>query len=159
LVKKMAKMLAIVRIRGKVNRRKEVEDTMIMLGLKASNNCVVIKESPSAVGMMKKVKDFVTFGEIDEQTLIKILKKRGRIEGNKRLDAKTVKLTGYDTIEALAKDVGNGKKAMRSVPKLKSTFRLTPPSKGFKSTKLGYPKGDLGKRDSESMKKLIEKMI
>jgi len=155
----MAKMLAVVRIRGKVNRKKTIEDTMIMLGLKATNNCVVAKESPTVNGMVKKIKDFVTFGPIGEEMLIKILKKRGRVEGNNRLNENTVKETGYDTIELLAKDIADGKKSMKSVPKLKPVFRLTPPSKGFKSTKMNYPKGDLGKRDEESMKKLIERMI
>lgn len=43
---------------------------------------------------------------------------------------------------------------------LKHVFRLAPPKGGFKKTiKLPFPKGALGKRTTESMNKLIEKML
>ncbi|MBI4406730.1 hypothetical protein HY571_02345 [Candidatus Micrarchaeota archaeon] len=39
-------------------------------------------------------------------------------------------------------------------------FRLHPPRGGFKkSTKLPFPRGELGKRDADSMKKLLERMV
>ncbi len=39
-------------------------------------------------------------------------------------------------------------------------FRLHPPVGGFKkSTKLPFPAGELGKRDADSMKKLLERML
>ena len=42
----------------------------------------------------------------------------------------------------------------------KRIFRLHPPNGGFKhSTKLPFPKGELGKRSGESMKKLLTRML
>lgn len=152
------KMLAVVRLRGSVNVRKEFKDTMKMLRLKNVNNCVVVPDDPSYRGMIKKVKDYVTFGELDYDTFVAMLKKRGRVEGNKRLDENTVAETGYGNIEQLAKEIFDGKVDMSKVPKLKTVFKLTPPSRGFKSTKTHYPKGDLGYR-GQAINELIERMI
>lgn len=110
------------------------------------------------MGMIRKVRDLVTFGTIDIDTFTKMLEKRGRVEGDKRLNEDTLKSTGYDSIEMLAKDIFEGKVSMKNVPNLKPVFRLTPPSKGFKSTKLYYPQGDLGDR-KDAMKELIKRMI
>jgi large subunit ribosomal protein L30 len=151
-------MLAVVRIRGSVNVRKKLKDTMKMLRLRTVNNCVVVTEDSSYKGMIMKVKDYITFGEIDLDTFVAMLKKRGRVEGNKRLDDKTVVTTGYKTMDELAKAIFEGKVNMRQVPKLKPVFRLTPPSKGFKSTKTQYPKGDLGYR-GKAINELIKRMI
>ena len=41
---------------------------------------------------------------------------------------------------------------------LKPLFRLNPPSKGFKATRLGYPKGDLGYRGGK-INELLKRMI
>lgn len=151
-------MLVIIRIRGSVNVWKEFKDTMKMLRLNAVNNCVVVPDNDSYRGMVMKVKDYVTFGEINLQTFVAMLKKRGRIEGDKRLDEKTVSATGYNTVEGLGKAIFEGSANITRVPKLKPVFRLTPPSRGFKSTKTHYPKGDLGYRGKE-INELIMRMI
>ena len=150
--------MAVVRIMGSIGVRKNIKDTMKMLRLDAPNRCVVVPDGPSYKGMAEKVRDYVTFGEITQDMLLAMLKKRGRLEGNKRLDESSVKQTGYDSIEQLAKEIFEGKVNMRRVPKLKPVFRLTPPSKGFKSTKRHYPKGDLGNR-GEAINELLERMI
>lgn len=150
-------MLAVVRIRGSVGVRRKFEDAMKMLRLNEQNTCVVVPEDESYRGMIEKVKDFVTFGKIDLETFLAMLKKRGRLEGNRRLDEKTVKETGYESVEQMAKDIFEGKANMKRIPKLKPIFRLTPPSGGFKSAKEHYPKGDLGNR-KEAINDLLKRM-
>ncbi len=151
-------MIAIIRIKGTVNRNVKVERALEVLRLKKPNHCIVVDDTPTNRGIVKKVKDQVAFGKIDLDTLSKMLKKRGRLEGNVRLNEETVKETGYETIEKLAKDVLDGNVKIKDVPKLKPYFRLTPPSKGFKSTKKNYPKGNLGNNE-DKINELIEKMI
>lgn len=151
-------MLAIVRIRGSVGVRKKIEDTMRMLRLDSQNRCVVVPDDPSYKGMVEKVKNYATFGKINFQTFLAMLKKRGRLEGNKRLDEKTVSETGYKNIEEMAKAIFEGEVNMRRIPKLKPSFKLTPPSGGFKSIKQHYPKGDLGNR-GETINELLKRMI
>jgi len=151
-------MLAIVRIRGSIGVRKKIEDTMRMLRLDAPNRCAVVPDDPSYKGMVEKVKDYATFGKINFETFLAMLKKRGRLEGNKRLDEKTIKETGYESVEQMAKEIFEGRVNIKRVPKLKPVFKLTPPAHGFKSTKQHYPKGDLGDR-GEAINKLLERMI
>ncbi len=151
-------MIAIVRIRGTVGVRGKIEDALRMLRLDSLNKCVVVPENPSYKGMIQKVKDHIAFGEISQEMFTDMLKKRGRLEGDRRLDDKTIKETGYDSIDKLAKDIFEGKVAMKDVKKLKPVFRLTPPSKGFVSTSMQYPKGDIGNHKKE-IDSLIKRMI
>lgn len=72
-------MIAIIRIHGRVNVKKEIEETLYRLRLRRKYACVVLK-NPSAeqMGMIKKVSDFVAYGEIDETTHKKLIEKRGK---------------------------------------------------------------------------------
>lgn len=152
-------MFAVIRIRGKIGIKKEIEDTLRMLRLNSVNNCVVVPENPSFKGMIEKVKDYVTYGEIDKETLIAMLKKRLRLEGNRRLDEKNLKeIIGVDSFEVLAEKIIKGELKLKDLESVKPVFRLTPPSKGFKSVKEHYPKGDLGYRGKE-INELLKRMI
>ncbi len=141
-------MYAVIRIRGRLNVRKEIQDTLKMLRLNRKMHCVLIREEDSLKGMLKKVKDYVTWGEIDDETLKLLLERRGRKKGDVRLKKEEVK-------EIFEKIKSEGK-----IPKvLKPVFRLRPPSKGFKkSIKQPYPKGELGYRGKE-INKLLKRMI
>jgi large subunit ribosomal protein L30 len=77
-------MIAIIRIRGQVNIRKEITETLNRLGLKKKYSCVII-EKPNAVesGMLEKIRDFVAFGEINSETLKKLIEARGKFSKSK----------------------------------------------------------------------------
>ncbi|MEM5836744.1 MAG: 50S ribosomal protein L30 [Candidatus Aenigmatarchaeota archaeon] len=152
-------MLAVVRIRGNAGLRKEVKDTLKMLRLKAPNNCVIVPETESYKGMLQKCKDVCTWGEIEKEVLVKLLQKRLRMEGDRRVDEKILKeITNFSTFEEFAEALISGKVKLKDFKKLKPVFRLTPPSKGFKSVKEHWPKGDLGYRGKE-INELLERMI
>jgi len=68
--------LAVVRVRGLVHIRHDFEYALRMLSLIKRNHCVVVEDSPSINGTLEKVKHFVTWGPVNEQTLA-ALKKRG----------------------------------------------------------------------------------
>src|SRR3989338_808240 len=151
-------MFAVVRVRGNVDLREETLDTLKMLRLKTPNNCAICPDTPVWRGMIEKVKDWVTYGEIDRQTLIALLKKRLRA-GERKVDEKILKdATGYDSFEKFADDLQAGKIKLKQFEKLQTFFRLTPPSKGFKSVKLHYTRGDLGYRGKE-INELLERMM
>ena len=145
---------AVVRIRGRTGIRPEVKYTMGLLNLTRVNHCVLVPETPEIKGMLQKCKDFVTWGEIKEDSLVKLLKKRGRLPGNVRLTDDKVKELGG--IEAMAKSIIEGKKV--SDLGLKKVFRLHPPRGGYKSIKRPYPRGDLGYR-GEAINDLLARMI
>ena len=72
----MAKV-AIVLVRGLVNVNQGVKDNLTMLHLTRKNNCVVVEDSAVMRGMIKKSKDYITWGEISEETFSLLLEKKG----------------------------------------------------------------------------------
>lgn len=152
-------MFAVIRIRGTVNVRKDLKDTLKMLRLDATNNCVLLPEVENYKGMLQKVRSLVTWGEIDKETLVAMLKKRMRISSEKKVDEKILKqATGFDSFEKFAEALIADKIKIKDFDQIKKVFRLTPPSKGFKSVKDFYPAGDLGHRGKE-INELLERMI
>ena len=140
------KLIAVIRIRGAFMMRKETKDTLKMLRLNRKNHCVLVRGTDSIKGMLQKTKDYMTFGEINEEVLKMLVAKRGRAAGNNRLTA--------EQAEKAAKEIlSEGKSNV-----LKPVFRLTPASGGFGEIKQFYPRGELGYR-GEKINELLKKMI
>ena len=140
-------MFAIVRLRGEVNTRPEIRDTLDMLRISRINHCVVVKEDPHYRGMIQKVKDYVAWGKIDEDTLAMLLERRGRLSGNRRLTEQFLKEKGFASVKELAEAVNSGAVSLKELG-IKPVFRLHPARKGLKSTKkTARQGGDLGFRD------------
>lgn len=141
-------MYAVIRLKGLVKIREDFKDALKMLRLNRKMHCVVLEENDVVKGMLQKVKDRVTWGEIDDDTLKLLIEKRGRKAGNERL-------TNEEAMNAF-----NKLKESKKFPDgIKPVFRLTPPSKGFKhSIKQHYPKGELGYRGKE-INELLKRMI
>ncbi|MGB9941380.1 50S ribosomal protein L30 [Methanosarcina sp.] len=152
-------MYAVVRLRGQVNVRYTIEDTMKMLRLHKVNHCVLVPENPHFKGMVQKVKDYVAYGKVDAETLAEILENRGRLEGDTRLTDEYIREnTAYDSIQAFADAVIKGETSLKAVPKLKPVFRLHPPRKGHSGIKRTVQQGgELGDH-GESINALLHKM-
>jgi large subunit ribosomal protein L30 len=150
-------MYAIVRLRGSVKTKPDIKDTLKMLRLHRINHCVVVPDSPHYRGMIQKVKDYVAWGEIDEDALASMLEMRGRLNGNKRLTDQFIKeKTSYGTIKEFASAVSRGAASLKDAG-IKPVFRLHPPRKGHRGTKKTVKEGgELGYH--ESISDLIWKM-
>ena len=138
--------LAVVLVRGMVSMTKSMKDTLEMLKLTHKNRCVVVNNTPPMVGMMAKVKDFVTWGEISEAAFKELVDKRGEEYLGRTTDSK--KKYDYKTLEI------DGRK-------YKPYFRLNPPRKGFgrKGIKVAFRAGGaLGYR-GEKMNDLLQRML
>ena len=62
-----------------VKIRKPVAETLDRLRLRRKYVCVLIDEkSEEKIGMLKKVRDFVAYGPINEETKEKLIKERGK---------------------------------------------------------------------------------
>jgi len=70
-------MICVIRISGQVGLRKGIVETLNRLNLRRKYSCIVF-EKPSEVqlGMIKKVTDFVAFGEIDDEIYKQLNEKR-----------------------------------------------------------------------------------
>jgi large subunit ribosomal protein L30 len=67
--------IAIIRIRGSIRVSSKIKDTLKMLNLNKVNTCVVLEENPINKGMVMKVKDYTTWGNLDSETEKLLLKK------------------------------------------------------------------------------------
>lgn len=74
--------IAAIRVRGDVCISKSIRDTLDMIHLHKRNFCAVYEKTPQTMGMLDKVKDHITWGEIDDETL-KILNDKRKVEGKK----------------------------------------------------------------------------
>jgi large subunit ribosomal protein L30 len=152
-------MIAVVRVRGVVNVRMDVEETLRRLRLFKPNHCVIIPETDAYIGMINKVKDWVAYGEIDLETLKLLLRERGRITGNKPLTNEICEKLGFKDIDSLAEAICSGRVSFKELKIIKPVFRLHPPSKGYyRNAKKHYPEGSLGYWGKD-IRKLIERMV
>ena len=151
--------LAVIKIRSDINARHQVKEALRMMGLTRINHCVIIENNESNLGMIKSVKDFITWGEIKPEILESMLKKRGRLPGDKHVTEEVVKSkTSFQTMAELAAAVESGSVKLNEVG-VKRVFRFHPPRGGYKSTKRPVKdKGDLGYR-GDKINDLIIRMI
>ena len=113
--------IAVVRVRGEVDVRKTIKDTLTLLGLRHANWVTIVDNNKVSMGMVQKTKDFITWGEIDESILIALLEKWGRKAGDAHIEAAEAKKFAIDFLA--------GKTTFKEAG-IKSRFRLHPPSKG-----------------------------
>lgn len=142
------KLLVVIRISGMIKIRKDMANTLDRLMLRRKYSCILINSNnKNLYGMLKKVRNFVSYGVIDNNIIEKLVKERGKsIEGNKR----KVEIDPNEVVKGLVE----GKKLNEFG--LKPFFRLHPPRGGIKS-KMHYPKGVLG--ENKEINKLIERML
>jgi large subunit ribosomal protein L30 len=152
-----------VRIRGSPRINTKILDTMKMLRMHKVNHGVLIWGKKSYLGMLYKCKDYIAWGEIDEKTLIRLLRVRGKVEGNRPLTDEQVKnLTQYSDIKSLAKALLTGEVQINSkdLYKIKPVFRLHPPKKGHRgTTKKHYKEGGTLGYVENYINELIHKML
>ncbi|MDE1833420.1 MAG: uL30 family ribosomal protein [Candidatus Micrarchaeota archaeon] len=132
------KVIAVVRIRGRVNVRHDITETLNRLHLKRVSNCAIIKVTESYDGMLQKCNDYVAFGEINEEILAKLLEK--------------------SDIKATPKEILAGKADMKEINE-HMPFRLHPPRHGYKSTKLAFNQGGNLGYMGEEINGLIKRMV
>lgn len=68
--------IAVILIRGFVDMPFMIEDTIKMLNLLKKHNCAVIPKTPHYMGMVRKAKNYITWGEADAKTLELLSKAR-----------------------------------------------------------------------------------
>ena len=153
--------IAIVRVRGEVNVTQDIKDTLKMLRLFKKNYCSIISNTPHYLGMLNKIQDYVTFGEINAETFSQLLEKRGQISKKQKLTDAYVKQKTKKSIKDFSKDFISFKSEINDVPGLKKFFRLHPPLKGFERNGIKKPYsvgGALGYR-ADKINDLIQRMI
>jgi len=146
-------MIVIIRIKGIVGLKSEIAETLKRLRLRKKYSCVVLPENQKNMGMIKKVKDYVAYGQISDEIFEKLIEKRGQIlnkNQNNKINPKDI-----------VKEIKEGKKYQEL--NLKPYFRLHPARGGIDtkrqfSEKKDAKKGVLGNH-GEKINELVERML
>lgn len=77
--------IAVIRIKGIIGLRKEIVETLNRLRLRKKYVCVVLENNSVNRGMIKSVRNFVAFGEIDDATHKELIEKRGKKDKDGKL--------------------------------------------------------------------------
>jgi len=124
----MSRKLLVIRLRGQVDLHPDVKHTLKLLRLHKKFHAVLVDESPSILGMLRKISNYVTWGEIDKDTLAVLLERRGRLSGRRRLTLEYVQKLGFRNFKELAEAILDGRISIKDLKELKPVFRLHPPS-------------------------------
>jgi len=140
-------LIVAIRIRGMTGIKKEPKESLDRLRLRRKFACILARDNPENAHLIKNLANFVAFGKIDKETLIELIKKRGQIVGDKKIDAEKIAVELLESkIEKRLDDFG-----------LKPFFRLHPPRGGIE-TKHHFPKGILGD-NKEKINELVRRML
>jgi large subunit ribosomal protein L30 len=154
-------LLVVLRLRGSPDRRPDEEKALELLRLRRTYHAVLVPDTPPMRGVLTRtLSSVVTWGEIDRETLVELLKKRGRMVGNKKITEEVLKKMGFNSFEELADALMTGKVTLNQLPGIKPVFRLRPPSGGFRGSirKSVHAGGELGYRGAE-INKLLRRML
>ncbi len=101
-------MFAVIRIRGSIKVKKKINHAMELMRLFRVNHLVLIPETKQSRKMFEKAQDYLTFGEINKETLEKMISKRGMLEGNKKITEAYLKEKKINSFSELAEKVISG---------------------------------------------------
>ena len=139
--------IAIVRVRGLTGIKHPIDDTLNKLRLYRKNYCVVVPKNSVYMGMVKKVKDYVTWGEVSEETYKTLLDERKEEYKDRVSDSKgKINYAKFSDID--------GKR-------IKKFFRLNSPRKGYgrKGIKTSFTNGGALDYRGDKINDLIMRMI
>ena len=150
----------VIRVRGIPDVNRDIAHTMDLLGLNRVNHAVVVPETDSIKGMLQKAKDYVTWGEVDQETLAAMIRARGRVAGDDSVSDDYLKeRSEFATVEDMAKAIIENDYRMKDVDGAKPVFRLHPPVKGYEGNKRSFQNGGaLGYRGAK-INDLINRML
>ena len=135
----MAKSYLVVRIRGQVDVPHWATTTMELLRLDKKYRATILQTQINTLGMLDKVKHYVSWQEADLEITKELLDKRGRKSGYRKIESEDLKEMGFAGIDEMASSIAEGKVSMSKIKTLKPWFALAPPRQGFKrSTKRLY---------------------
>ena len=107
-MRKEGKCLAVIRVRGRSDISQDIKETLMMLHLTRSCHATLIDDRPSYLGMLRKARNYLAWGEVSKESIKLLLEKRGRLVGNKKLTEEYAKKTGQGTLSDLAETLDKG---------------------------------------------------
>lgn len=153
------KCIVVVKVRGDISAQREAKETLDLLHLNHTNHAIIIDNRPAFLGMLQRAHNYVTWGEASKETVALMLKKRGKLPGDKKLTDENVQLLGYKSIDELADAIFNCK-AQQWKLGMQPVFKLHPPKKGYKGkTKKSFKAGGEAGYRGDAINELIKRMV
>jgi large subunit ribosomal protein L30 len=148
----------VVRIKGTVNIPKQAKKTLDGLNLDKRFRATIVPENAEYLGMLRKVKEVVSWTNADASIVKQLLEKRGKKTGYKPITEPDLPKE-YNSIDELATAIVENKVSMSKIPGIKPWFALNPPRGGFKrKTKTQYTqKGILG--EDKELVEIVKRML
>jgi large subunit ribosomal protein L30 len=142
----MANAYLVVRIKGQADCPYWATTTMTLLKLDKKYRATILPAKENTLGMLNKVKHYVSWIELDAALAKELIDKKARKSGYQKITADDLKELGFASSDELAAALSEGKATLSKLKPLKPWFALAPPRYGFKrSTKRLYgQKGVLG---------------
>ena len=72
-------LLAVIRLRGTVNVHYKIQETLEMLNIRRTNYMTLIPSTSTYLGMLKKARDFITWGEPNAEMIKKLESLGGKV--------------------------------------------------------------------------------
>ena len=96
-------LLLAIRLIGPFGAPTTMKDALTSLRLSRKFRAVLVEKSDSMLGALRRVKDYVTWGEVKSHVIAVMLKERGELSNGMALTDKFVKENvGYESIEDVA---------------------------------------------------------
>ena len=155
----MAKAYLVVRIKGQADVPYWAVTTMELLKLEKKYRATILPAKVNTLGMLNKVKHYVSWIELDISLAKELLDKKARKSGYQKITSDDLKELGFASVDELASALSEGKVTLSKLEPLNPWFALAPPRHGFKrSTKRLYgQKGVLG--ENKDLGTLVRNMM
>ena len=155
----MANAYLVVRIRGQADVPYWATHTMTLLKLDKKYRATILPAKENTLGMLNKVKHYVSWIELDTALAKELIDKKARKSGYQKITPEDLKELGFASTDELATALAEGKAILSKLKPLKPWFALAPPKLGFKrSTKKLYgQKGVLGQ--NKELDAIVRRMI
>lgn len=153
--------IAVIRIRGKTGIRQPIKHAMELIRLYNKHHLVILNTNPATLGTLRKIKDYVTWGELNPEIFQELLTRRGRLPGNQPLAESYLKEKLKLSCSEFTQHFFAAQHTLRDIPGLRTYFRLLPPKGGFERKGIKQPYsmgGALGYR-GQDINILIKKML
>ena len=134
-------MYAVTRVRGIPDRSSKVSTILEQMGLDKRNSTVLMPETEEVKGMIKKVKNVVTYGKVSEEFIEELQDMEDVSDLVEKADSGEISLSEL-------RDEG-----------FSTRFSMNSPSKGYRNTKRQYKQGgSLGFRKNHEIEQLLNRM-
>jgi large subunit ribosomal protein L30 len=138
-------MIVVIRIAGQVNLSEEIKEALSRIRLRKKYSATLLPETKENLKLLLRLRNFVSYGQINTETLAKLLATRGRPLKGSKMDAKKI----MSEIENKPlNDLG-----------IKPFFTLHPPRGGIDAKKHAGESGKGVLGENKKINELVERML